>query len=492
MYLKQLLATALALGMGMSLQSAGTVFAANGLPGISDSAGQAETENLFYGGYDNSSDYRIPSLLTTRGGTVIAAADQRHSGPRDAGDIATVIRRSTDSGKTWSDVQTLIDLPDGKDNDAFTIDSSMLLDKLSGRVFLLVDMFPESTGLMSGSPISMTTSGYKEVSGSPRLLLLGPDRSRTYTLREGGQVYQENSDGTRTTTAYTIPRQSTGDLFKNGKPAGNIYLYTGENKGELSVLKTSYLWLMSSDDDGATWSDPVCLNGQVKKDWMVFLGTGPGTGMQIQNGKNKGRLVFPVYYTNIDGLAGSQSSAVIYSDDGGNNWKMGESPNDGRDGMTSRTMNNEDKILTESQAVEVGSQGKLKLFCRNKSGHVMVATSNDGGATWDDSVVPDMGLFDSYCQLSIVPYTERVDGKQAYIFSNPASPGRNDGTVRLGLYDEKTDSFDWKYSRLIHPGKYQYSSIAVMPDGQIGVFYEGDVPNLRFTRMTLDWIKGEM
>lgn len=490
MYLKQLLTAALVLGMGLSLQFPGTADALGQLPETSLPLGEPETVDLFYGGYDNSPDYRIPSILTTRTGTVIASADQRHSGPQDAGDIATVIRRSTDGGNTWGDVQTLINLPDGEENDAFTIDSSMLQDKNSGRIFLLVDMFPESTGLMSGSPISMPTSGYKEVNGAPRLLLLGPDHSRTYTLREGGQVYKENSDGTRTTTGYTIPRQSTGELFKDGKAAGNIYLYTGENRGELSVLKTSYLWLMSSDDDGATWSDPVCLNGQVKQDWMVFLGTGPGVGIQIKNGEHKGRLVFPVYYTNFNGLAGTQCSAVIYSDDGGKNWKMGESPNDGRDGMNSRTMNDEDKILTESQVVEVGNQGRLKLFCRNKSGHVMVATSDDAGASWDDNVVPDMALFDGYCQLSIVPYTEEVDGKQAYIFSNPASPGRNDGTVRLGLYDEATDSFDWKYSKLIHPGKYQYSSIAIMPGGEIGVFYEGDVPNMRFTRMTLDWLTG--
>lgn len=489
-HLKRILITTLALGMAISLQPAGTIFAKEQQPGQSASGGDAVTADLFYGGYDNSRDYRIPSILTTKRGTVIAAADQRHSGPQDAGDIATVVRRSTDGGNTWGEVQTVIDMPNGGDNDAFTIDSSMVQDKNSGRVFLLVDMFPESTGLMSGAPVSMPTSGYKMVKGNPYLLLLGPDHSRTYTLRKGGQIYQENSDGTRTTTGYTVPRQSTGELFKDGRPAGNIYIYTGENRGELSVLQTSYLWLTSSDDDGATWSDPVCLNGQVKEDWMVFMGTGPGVGIQIQKGKHKGRLVFPVYYTNANGLAGSQSSAVIYSDDGGKNWKRGQSPNDGRDGMYSRTMNNEEKILTESQAVEVGSKGRLKLFCRNKSGHVMVATSDDGGATWDDKVVPDMSLFDSYCQLSIVPYTEEVDGKPAYIFSNAAASGRNDGTVRLGLYDEGTDSFDWKYSRLIHPGKYQYSSIAVMPDGKIGVFYEGDVPNLRLARMTLDWLKG--
>lgn len=456
---------------------------------LPDTAKKTDPVDLFYGGYDNSSHYRIPALLTTESGTVIAAIDQRKSGPGDQGDIATVLRRSTDDGKTWGGVQKLIDLPVGRDRHSFTIDAAMLQDKVTGRVFLLVDMFPESTGLMTGSPISIPTSGYKEVGGERYLILTNKsDNSKTYTLRKDGKVYLENDDGSSAETDYTVPEQHTGEIYKNGAPAGNIYLYSGDNAGELSVLKTSYLWMVSSDDDGATWSNPVCLNGQVKKDWMVFLGTGPGVGIQVEQGEHKGRLIFPVYHTNQNGLGGSQSSAVIYSDDHGETWEIGESPNDGRDGMSAETMNNGGKILTEAQVVEVGNNGRLKLFCRNQGGSVMVATSDDGGETWHDQVVADRALYDSYCQLSIVPYPEQVDGKPAYVFSNPASSGRNNGTVRIGLYDEDSDTFDWKYNQLIHEGKYQYSCIAILSSGEIGVFYEGDQPNMRFTSMTLDWI----
>lgn len=80
-----------------------------------------------------------------------------------------------------------------------------------------------------------------------------------------------------------------------------------------------------SDDDGQTWSKPENINHQVKEEWMRFIGTGPGVGIQLKNG----RLVFPIYYTNAHG---KQNSAVIYSDDNGKNWTRGESPNDGRNG----------------------------------------------------------------------------------------------------------------------------------------------------------------
>lgn len=452
-----------------------------------NTASAADPVRLFYEGYGDSSHYRIPSLLTTKNGTVIAAIDQRRSGSGDSGDIATVIRRSQDGGQTWGDLQQLIDLPAGGIYHSFTIDSSMLQDEKTGRIFLLVDMFPESTGLMSGSPIQMATSGYREVDGKTYLVLMSRDGGKTYTLRENGQVYLEEN-GISSPSPYSVLSSSGGGLYKAGVPAGNIYLYTGDQAGELSVLKTSYLWLTSSDDEGRTWSEPVCLNGQVKKDFMVFLGTGPGVGIQMSRGSLKGRLVFPVYYTNMNGLAQSQSSAVIYSDDHGITWKMGESPNDGRDGIRTETMNDKGKILTESQVVEVGNQGRLKLFCRNQSGHVMVATSDDGGGSWWDEVVPDEGLYDCYCQLSIVSYSKQIDGKPAYVFSNPAADKRNNGVVRMGLYDEATDTFDWKYSQLIWEGKYQYSSISVLPDGSIGVLYEGDQPNIRFVRLTPQWL----
>ena len=42
---------------------------------------------------------------------------------------------------------------------AFLIDSSMVEDKETGRVYLLVDMFPESSGLMDSSQLT-TGTGY--------------------------------------------------------------------------------------------------------------------------------------------------------------------------------------------------------------------------------------------------------------------------------------------------------------------------------------------
>lgn len=50
------------------------------------------------GGYDT---YRIPAVLTTRAGTVLAFAEGRHDGAGDSGHIDVVLRRPTDGGCTW-------------------------------------------------------------------------------------------------------------------------------------------------------------------------------------------------------------------------------------------------------------------------------------------------------------------------------------------------------------------------------------------------------
>jgi sialidase-1 len=49
--------------------------------------------------YDN---FRIPALIVTQKGTVLAFAEGR-AGDGDSGNIDLLIKRSTDNGKTWSE-----------------------------------------------------------------------------------------------------------------------------------------------------------------------------------------------------------------------------------------------------------------------------------------------------------------------------------------------------------------------------------------------------
>ena len=122
---------------------------------------------------------------------VIAAIDKRHQHSSDWGNIDTSIRRSFDGGKTWERDQVVIDLVKqsyGSENSAFLIDPLMVQDKKSGRVFMLVDMFPETKGFFGiNQNNSSEGSGYKRINGKSYRLLTDSENNQ-YTVRENGIV----------------------------------------------------------------------------------------------------------------------------------------------------------------------------------------------------------------------------------------------------------------------------------------------------------------
>lgn len=99
-------------------------------PGIQSSA------DLFYTGQeDGVSCYRIPALITAANGDLIAAIDERVPSCNDlrgSKDINIIIRRSFDSGQTWSGIERVIDFPEGQS----ASDPSMILDEETGKIFL--------------------------------------------------------------------------------------------------------------------------------------------------------------------------------------------------------------------------------------------------------------------------------------------------------------------------------------------------------------------
>ena len=53
--------------------------------------------------------FRIPTMVITNSGTILAFAEGRRNGPEDEGDIDIVLKRSTDKGKTWGPLITVKD-----------------------------------------------------------------------------------------------------------------------------------------------------------------------------------------------------------------------------------------------------------------------------------------------------------------------------------------------------------------------------------------------
>ncbi len=450
---------------------------------------KTESIKLFYSGYDGSNNYRIPSLLTTTEGTVLAVADKRNQHSADYGDIDTIIRRKEKGEQEFSEGTVILNLADshvGDNTSAFNIDPCLLQDKQTKRIFLLVDMFPESTGLFGRMELG---SGYTKVDGKDYQLLYD-EEGNSYTIREEGKVYSERGEDTgfcvktvQSENGIQTPYKELGELYKGDVYYGNVYLMTGEQKGKLHIRCTNYLWLLYSDDDGKTWSAPRDITHMVKKDWMKFLGVGPGVGLQLKNGN----LVFPVYHTNED-FGVSQCTAVLISEDHGETWKLGESPIVlmGDDPAVKKSGGQ----LTESQVIQIAN-GELKLFMRNTfENKVYVATSSNGGETWDRCEPIDIPEY--YCQLSVFNYQK--DEKEYVLLLNPSKDGRMDGKIYKGEISHD-GTILWKAEKIMAEGHFQYSCITQNAEGNFEALYELDDENgiiaLWHTEFTEDFISDE-
>ncbi|POX40602.1 alpha-sialidase [Streptomyces sp. Ru73] len=67
-----------------------------------------ETSQPFLAGTGGYASYRIPAVVATRAGTLLAFAEGRVASASDTGDIDLVLRRSADGGRTWGPL-TVVD-----------------------------------------------------------------------------------------------------------------------------------------------------------------------------------------------------------------------------------------------------------------------------------------------------------------------------------------------------------------------------------------------
>lgn len=437
--------------------------------------------------------YRIPALMTLKSGTVISAADARFGGTHDSpNNIDIAVARSEDGGKNWSKPELPFHYEDYEDNtleipvgtqtrvnqSASFIDPVLLQDEETERVFLISDAMAAGYG----SPQAVAGSGYKEIQGKKYLKLQkAGETDYNYTVRENGVIYNDTTDQP---TEYSL--NSNFEILKDNvlqtvkqkssrfdPTNGSGQLVTDETDKDVPMnimyadavfkaLPTTWLYMKYSDDDGKTWSDPILLNGMVKAEDSRVLVTGPGRGMQIKNGKYKGRLIIPVYDT--------AQSGTIYSDDHGATWSYAKGPSTKKAAMS------------ESQIVEM-PDGTLRVYARSTGSKIAEAMSFDGGQTWTEAAhVPGMTQPGWGSQLSVIRYGGLIEGKPALIMSSPAGVGnyRRDGRVKIGLITDtgkegsEKYKIDWTYDYSVDSKNagFAYSCLSELPNHQIGLMYE--------------------
>lgn len=161
------------------------------LPGAfgntSDASEESEfTETVIYErGQAGYFCFRIPAIVQTEPGTLLAFAEARKDSCGDSGDIDTVVRRSNDAGATWGPIEIVHDAGSGTAGNPTPV-----VDAESGRIALITTYNPATNhtyGYRSFSFLKTTGTPGVSPKTSRERSLIPPSRSGSQP--DLGQVY---------------------------------------------------------------------------------------------------------------------------------------------------------------------------------------------------------------------------------------------------------------------------------------------------------------
>ncbi len=264
-------------------------------------------------------------------------------------------------------------------------------------------------------------------------------------------------------------------LWSHGKPGQRTWNSSGTG---FKPDETGQVLLIKSDDDGKTWSKPMNITKQVKKEnWQLFL-QGPGKGISLTDGT----LVFPAQFKDENRVP---FSTIIFSKDHGKTWQTGN-------GAKAET--------TEAQVIEL-NDGRLMLNMRDnrnsknksESNGRAVMVSDNLGQTWTEHPTSNKALIEPVCMASLIKEEFKIDGKphQIVLFSNPDSEEQREKmTIKTSFDDAKTWTSEFNLLLDELPGN-GYSCLTRIDDEHIGILYEGSQANLVFQIIPIDEILGQ-
>eukprot|EP00928_Gymnodinium_smaydae_P029387 TRINITY_DN2214_c0_g2_i2.p1 TRINITY_DN2214_c0_g2~~TRINITY_DN2214_c0_g2_i2.p1 ORF type:complete len:650 (+),score=43.82 TRINITY_DN2214_c0_g2_i2:30-1979(+) len=323
---------------------------------------------VFYRGLQGITCFRIPSIVQTDSGTLVAFAESRVGSCADSAATGIVARRSLDGGQSWEPMTYAV---------------------------------PRTATWLPSNPTVVFSWTSKKI-----------------------------------ILAYAMHRPTcTGNCgaFGNG--------------------------IVTSTDDGATWSLPLDVSAQ----WGPAAGSlpGPGNGAYIVMPSlgvpHPGRIIIPTHW------GAYKKVFVAYSDDEGVSWRIGRTVFRGMDETTIVSLPN--KSLMVNMRHKHAERGRA------------TAVSNDGGVTFGP-IVYDKRLTSPVCEASMASF----DG--VVYFANPRSSTRR-ASISVECSTDNTATWinsalieardTWGYTSLLNGAMIKRpSSNTVSADVPVGgILYEG-------------------
>lgn len=220
---------------------------------------------IYQKGYKDYACYRIPALVRTNKGTLLAFAEARKDNCADDGNIDLVLRRSMDNGETWDDMSVIWDAGDNTAGNPAPV-----VDEVTGEIHLLMCWNNDRVYVTRSADDGVTWTEPKDITASVKKdnwtwYATGPVHG--IQLKKGEHAGRLVIPCDHTGNAHTIYSDDHGETWKlGGIPSHPVYkpnectvaeVSNGDLLLNMRCPNSDKRRLLSrSTDGGLSWSSP--------------------------------------------------------------------------------------------------------------------------------------------------------------------------------------------------------------------------------------------